>query len=463
MSPAVLHSLLFGTASAMAGVMTFAKADPFKRKGSAWIISFILLEAGCFLNMYSVNSSGSPTLLMIGGFANWASYFIIDRAFAEKPSYFNLVIVMMLQQVNTLVLYIVIRPMPEIFYVMSTYKAENVVDHLPECLFGIGIFLVGTWICLTIYARLFRRKREHNERVFMIICAILSVYVVCSYLIKVDVLRTDNRWVIGRLFMTSLMAFASVVFAITVTERVRVKREQEEKRKTLELLDRNYKEAVEKNKELRKIKHDLNKELQVIKLLAENGQNTEARSGMLDLLAKHSEYAELSFSGDAKFDMFISLIFREADDRGIILEHIIEQSRENIEAIDRYTSVLKKVIDELMDRSSRQYRRKNRSEQDEHSKQQGQSKHQRQSGKNIDDKPWMRITCRRKGRHTLFNVEYSIPQSEINRRKIISLITITRANELKSEQMLDSSIVSDGGNYYVEEADGRGLLSIMFD
>ena len=76
---------------------------------------------------------------------------------------------------------------------------------------------------------------------------------------------------------------------------------------------------------------------------------------------------------------------------------------------------------------------------------------------------WMRITCRRKGRHTLFNVEYSIPQSEINRRKIISLITITRANELKSEQMLDSSIVSDGGNYYVEKADGRGLLSIMFD
>lgn len=463
MSPAVLHSLLFGTASAIASMMAFAKADPLKRKASAWIISFILLEVGCFLNMYSVNSSGSLTLLMIGAFANWASYFIIDRAFAEKPSYFNLVIVMMLQQVNTLVLYIVIRPMPEIFYVMTTYKAENVVDHLPECLFGIGIFLVVTWICLAIYARLFRRKREHNERVFMIICAIWSVYTVYAYLVRIEVLRADNSWVIGRLFMSALMAFASIVFAITVTERVRVKREQEEKRKTLELLDRNYKEAVEKNKELRKIKHDLNKELQVIKLLAENGQNTEARSGMLDLLAKHSEYAELSFSGDAKFDMFISLIFREADDRGIILEHIIEQSKENIEAIDRYTSVLKKVIDELMDRSSRQYRRKNRSEQDEHSKQQGQSKHQRQSGKNIDDTPWMRIICRRKGRHTLFNVEYSIPQSEINRRKIISLITITRANELKSEQMLDSSIVSDGGNYYVEEADGRGLLSIMFD
>lgn len=463
MSPAVLHSLLFGTASAIASMMAFAKADPLKRKASAWIISFILLEVGCFLNMYSVNSSGSPTLLMIGAFANWASYFIIDRAFAEKPSYFNLVIVMMLQQVNTLVLYIVIRPMPEIFYVMTTYKAENVVDHLPECLFGIGIFLVVTWICLAIYARLFRRKREHNERVFMIICAIWSVYTVYAYLVRIEVLRADNSWVIGRLFMLALMAFASIVFAITVTERVRVKREQEEKRKTLELLDRNYKEAVEKNKELRKIKHDLNKELQVIKLLAENGQNTEVRSGMLDLLAKHSEYAELSFSGDAKFDMFISLIFREADDRGIILEHIIEQSKENIEAIDRYTSVLKKVIDELMDRSSRQYRRKKRSEQDEHSKQQGQSKHQRQSGKNIDDTPWMRITCRRKGRHTLFNVEYSIPQSEINRRKIISLITITRANELKSEQMLDSSIVSDGGNYYVEEADGRGLLSIMFD
>lgn len=463
MSPAVLHSLLFGTASAIASVMAFAKADPLKRKASAWIISFILLEVGCFLNMYSVNSSGSLTLMMIGALANWVSYFIIDRAFAEKPSYFDLAMVILLQQVSTLVLYIVIRPMPEIFYVMTTYKAENVVDHLPECLFGIGIFLVVTWICLAIYARLFRRKREHNERVFMIICAIWSVYAMYAYLIKVDVLRADNSWVIGLVLMSALMAFASVVFAITVTERVRVKREQEEKRKTLELLDRNYKEAVEKNKELRKIKHDLNKELQVIKLLAENGQNTEARSGMLDLLAKHSEYAELSFSGDAKFDMFISLIFREADDRGIILEHIIEQSRENIEAIDRYTSVLKKVIDELMDRSSRQYRRKKRSEQDEHSKQQGQLKHQRQSGKNIDDTPWMRITCRRKGRHTLFNVEYSIPQSEINRRKIISLITITRANELKSEQMLDSYIVSDGGNYYVEEADGRGLLSIMFD
>ena len=159
MSPAVLHSLLFGTASAIASVMAFAKADPLKRKASAWIISFILLEVGCFLNMYSVNSSGSLTLLMIGAFANWVSYFIIDRAFAEKPSYFDLAMVLLLQQVNTLVLYIVIKPMPEIFYVMTTYKAENVVDHLPECLFGIGIFLVVTWICLAIYARLFRRKR----------------------------------------------------------------------------------------------------------------------------------------------------------------------------------------------------------------------------------------------------------------------------------------------------------------
>lgn len=140
MSPVVLHSLLFGTASAMTGVMTFAKADPLKRKASAWIISFILLEVGCFLNMYSVNSFGSTTLLMIGAFANWVSYFIIDRGFAEKPSYFNLVMVYLLQQINTLVLYIVIKPMPKIFYVMTTYKAENVVDHLPECLLGIGIF-----------------------------------------------------------------------------------------------------------------------------------------------------------------------------------------------------------------------------------------------------------------------------------------------------------------------------------
>ena len=431
MSPVVLHSLLFGTASAMIGVMTFAKADPFKRKASAWIISFILLEVGCFLNMYSVNSSGSLTLLMIGALANSVSYFIIDRAFAEKPSYFDLAMVLLLQQVSTLVLYIVIRPMPEIFYVMTTYKAENVVDHLPECLFGIGMFLVGTGICLAIYVRLFRRKREHNERVFMIICAIWSVYAVCSYLIKVDVLRTDNSWVIGRLFMTSLMAFASIVFAITVTERVRVKREQEEKRKTLELLDRNYKEAVEKNKEL-----------QVIKLLAENGQNTEARSGMLDLLAKHSEYAELSFSGDAKFDMFISLIFREADEKGIVLEHIIEQSKEDIEVIDRYTLVLKKVIDEIMDRSSRTYRKK----------------------KIIaDDKPWMRITCRKKGKHILFNVEYSVDQSQIRKARIISWITISKAASLKSEGLINSSIVADGGNYYLEETDGRGLLTIMFN
>lgn len=432
MSPVVLHSLLFGTASAIASVMAFAKADPLKRKASAWIISFVLLEVGCFLNMYSVNSSGSTTLLMIGAFANWVSYFIIDRGFAEKPSYFNLMMVMLLQQVNTLVLYIVIRPMPEIFYVMTTYKAENVVDHLPECLFGIGIFLVVTWICLALYARLFRRKREHNERVFMIICAIWSV----------DVLRADNSWVIGLVLMSALMAFASIVFAITVTERVRVKREQEEKRKTLELLDRNYKEAVEKNKELRKIKHDLNKELQVIKLLAENGQNTEARSGMLDLLAKHSEYAELSFSGDAKFDMFISLIFREADEKGIVLEHIIEQSKENIEVIDRYTLVLKKVIDEIMDRSSRTYRKK----------------------KIIaDDKPWMRITCRKKGKHILFNVEYSVDQSQIRKARIISWITISRAASLKSEGLINSSIVADGGNYYLEETDGRGLLTIMFN
>ena len=442
MSPVVLHSLLFGTASAMTGVMTFAKADPLKRKASAWIISIVLLEAGCFLNMYSVNSFGSPTLLMIGAFANWVSYFIIDRAFAEKPSYFNLVMVYLLQQINTLVLYIVIRPMPKIFYVMTTYKAENVVDHLPECLLGIGIFWLGTWICLAIYAKLFRRKREHNERVFMILYAIFSLYAVYSYLVRVDVLRANNGWVIGRFFMTSLMAFAGIVFAITATERVRVKREQEEKRKTLELLDRNYREAVEKNKELRKIKHDLSKELQVIRLLAENGQNTEARSGMLDLLAKHSEYAELSFSGDAKFDMFISLIFREADEKGIVLEHIIEQSKENIEVIDRYTSVLKKVIDEIMDKSSRAYRKK----------------------KIIaNDKPWMRITCRKKGRHILFNVEYSVDQSQIRKARIISWITITRAASLKSEGLINSSIVADGGNYYLEEADGRGLLTIMFN
>ena len=163
---------------------------------------------------------------------------------------------------------------------------------------------------------------------------------------------------------------------------------------------------------------------------------------MLDLLAKHSEYAELSFSGDAKFDMFISLIFREADEKGIVLEHIIEQSKENIEVIDRYTLVLKKVIDEIMDRSSRTYRKK----------------------KIIaDDKPWMRITCRKKGKHILFNVEYSVDQSQIRKARIISWITISKAASLKSEGLMNSSIVADGGNYYLEETDGRGLLTIMFN
>ena len=462
MSRAAAFGVVFGIILGIQATIIWSKGTQFKRNVWCYIFTFVANVVSQGLNSYALVADNN-SLLLISTIMQLVMMYVIALLCTDGPVFFSIVLYVVLCRVNTLVIYIIASPFPGALYAFSVPDPDRMFSDPSDYVLGGVLFVLSAWLCAMVYRKIFPRNYRGGDRIWRIIyilycCTLIPVYVYRSIEVK------NSTWSIIIVTVTDLLiVLGMIAFSSSLKKRIYVVRKQEEKRRTLELLDRNYREAVEKNKELSKIKHDLNKELQVIKLLAENGQNTEARSGMLDLLAKHSEYAELSFSGDAKFDMFISLIFREADDRGIILEHIIEQSKENIEAIDRYTSVLKKVIDELMDRSSRQYRRKNRSEQDEHSKQQGQSKHQRQSGKNIDDTPWMRITCRRKGRHTLFNVEYSIPQSEINRRKIISLITITRANELKSEQMLDSSIVSDGGNYYVEEADGRGLLSIMFD
>lgn len=462
MSRAAAFGVVFGIILGIQATIIWSKGTQFKRNVWCYIFTFVVCGVEQGINSYALVADNN-SLLLISTIMQLVMMYVIALLCTDGSTFFSIVLYVVLCRVNTLVLYIIASPFPGALYALSVADPDRMFREPFDYVLGGVLLVLSTWLCVMVYRKIFPGNYRGGDRVFRIIyilfcCTLIPVHVYRSIEVK------NSTWSIIIVTVTDLLiVLGMIAFSSSLKKRIYAVRKQEEKRRTLELLDRNYREAVEKNKELSKIKHDLNKELQVIKLLAENGQNTEARSGMLDLLAKHSEYAELSFSGDAKFDMFISLIFREADDRGIILEHIIEQSRENIEVIDRYTSVLKKVIDELMDRSSRQYRRKKRSEQDEHSKQQGQLKHQRQSGKNIDDTPWMRITCRRKGRHTLFNVEYSIPQSEINRRKIISLITITKANELKSEQMLDSSIVSDGGNYYVEEADGRGLLSIMFD
>ena len=438
MSRAAAFGVVFGIILGIQATVIWSKSTNFKKNIWCYIFTFVTNSVSHGLNSYAL-VAGNNSLLVISIIMQLVMMYVIALLCTDGPTFFSIVLYVILGRITTLVLYIIASPFRGALYALSVPDPDRMFREPFDYVLGGVLLVLSTWLCVMVYRKIFPGNYRGGDGVFRIIyilyfCTMIPVYVYRSIEVK------NSTWSIIIVTVTDLLiVLGMIAFSSSLKRRIYAVRKQEEKRRTLELLDRNYREAVEKNKELSKIKHDLNKELQVIKLLAENGQNTEARNGMMDLLAKHSEYAELSFSGDAKFDMFISLIFREADDRGIILEHIIEQSKENIEVIDRYTSVLKRVIDELMDRSSRQYRRK------------------------AGDKPWMRITCRRKGRHTLFNVEYSMPQSEINRRKLISLITITRANALKSEQLLNSSIVSDGGNYYVEEADGRGLLSIMFD
>ncbi len=431
----ILYVLYTGGIAGLMCFIIWTKEIAFKRKTSYYIITLLVELIINVLNMYFTVAGNFFALSMLNViYTFWV--FMCARLFTEGAIYFNIVLWMALCKISTVAGYVVLRPFPGLFRAVSEVSVERFLADPSDCIIGFLVELLCGWFVSMVYRKIFPREYTGSDRPFKIIAIILYSAVLVSHNIRMVEQKRGNYEDMLIVIMQMFISVGVFVLVYNVGTRIYVKHEQEERRRTLELLDRNYREAVEKNRELKKIKHDLNKELQVIRALADSGQYTEARNGMLDIIEKHSEYAELSFSGDARFDMFVSMVYREAKDKNVILENIIEQSKENIEVLGRYIPVLSKVIDEVMGRSIKS----GRSEK--------------------DDRPWLRLSCRKVGRQLLFNVEYSISQTDINRRRFISLITITRAASLKSEQLMKSSIVADGGNYCIEEAMEEEFLAL---
>lgn len=123
---------------------------------------------------------------------------------------------------------------------------------------------------------------------------------------------------------TGLLFAVCMIFMAVLIKRngLSVQRQQLEKR--IEILNSRYEEVVSKNRELHKLKHELNKQAEMIRAVEGYVPEEVSHNIMKSMGAKlNQSLAGMSISGNLMLDTMLEKHYRELEKRGIVLETIL--------------------------------------------------------------------------------------------------------------------------------------------
>lgn len=245
MSRAAAFGVVFGIILGIQATIIWSKGTQFKRNVWCYIFTFVTNVVSQGLNSYALVADNN-SLLLISTIMQLVMMYVIALLCTDGPTFFSMVLYVILCRINTLVLYIIASPFPGALYVLSVPDPDRMFSDPSDYVLGEVLFVLSTWLCVMVYRKIFPGNYRGGDRVFRIIfilycCTLIPVYVYRSIEVK------NSTWSIIIVTVTDiLIVLGMIAFSSSLKKRIYAVREQEEKRRTLELLDRNYREAVEK-------------------------------------------------------------------------------------------------------------------------------------------------------------------------------------------------------------------------
>ena len=219
----------------------------------------------------------------------------------------------------------------------------NIYDHDDYLLFSvkrlneiswksIAVFTVSVVIVIFLEYPLISRilpYKPHLVPVYRIGAGLYLVIVMVDYIIEINAAAGGEfvwRGTIKSLSAICLSMFVVLLAVMAKRRRMNTHKKQLETR--IELLNSEYENIVEKNRELHKVRHELNKQAEILRVT--KGYVPEmVRMDMIGQIETSvaRSFSGMSLSGNLMIDTLLEKSYKELKDKGIVLETVLTPIR----------------------------------------------------------------------------------------------------------------------------------------
>ena len=299
---------------------------------------------------------------------------------------------------------------------------------------GAIILILLAYIVMIFYKRVVSGRLDflYSNKIFMLVYPVIIIINLVRYMAR---LKYYKNYMAPVMIFTILMWIAIIIILIYIynmLKKRRIMRENREAALIFENIFTNYEDMVKENNELRDLKHDLNRQLDVIKELSVTEGQQGAREYMLQLVTEKAGSLALPSSGNIDIDTILAIFGRKAAKLSVCFEEVIEPycdtKLETVELIGLFTIIMDDVF----------------------------AKCAKESGK-----PWVRISIRERGKNTMIKVEYSKHKKHYTFGKLFYHLILSGPDMIKNDIVLKRLMDKYDMTYIYEEDEEKNTLAMV--
>ena len=171
--------------------------------------------------------------------------------------------------------------------------------------------------------------KPHLKKAYRIAAGLYLIFVSIDYIIEINA-AAGGRFVWRGTFkgISALCLIAFIVFLAVMARQRNILEQKKQLTERIELLDKQYDEVVEKNRELHKVRHELNKQAEAVRAVKGYVPEKIRKDMMESITVKTGEaLAGMSLSGNLMIDSLLEKYYRELSEKGIVLETVLTPVR----------------------------------------------------------------------------------------------------------------------------------------
>ncbi len=372
--------------------------------------------------------------IIVGGLLETICYVFTVFCVTKGSLYYNVFVSILVLKLGSFVWGIFASLIPPVKQVlMESMIGADSPDSIFYTILGAGFLFLLTLLCGVIYRLLQPTGSEEyvgSDRIFLFGYIVLCIFMAVSQMIRYKAQNVSI--VVAAAFLFPIIVLQLLSYAYNKLERKRIEKEQQKLREHLSDIYQSYELAVRENKELKDIKHDMNKQLEVIRQLAQQEERSEVRKYLLQMTSSETGYGNLPLSGNQDVDAILAMLYLQTKKKSIMLETVVEPLDDLPLDQTELIVLLTSVSDEVMEKCT--------------------------AGTAT---PWIRFSIRRKGKNILFMVEYSMHKKFYAFKKVLSGLFLLELGYLKANGLVKDIVQKHQGIHITGADEEHGFISIM--
>lgn len=208
-------------------------------------------------------------------------------------------------------------------YLLFSEKQLNDISWQSIAVFALSVVVI---IILEYpVMQIISRYRSHFEGVYHVAATFYIIFILTDWIIEVNAASKGRFIMRGPAKVASaVFIVAFVVMIVVMIKRKNLSLQKKQLRNRMAMINSQYDEVVAKNRELHRVRHELNKQAEALRAM--KGYVPEKlREDMMDSVAARTgdALAGMSLSGNMMMDTLLEKHYRELKDKDIVLETVL--------------------------------------------------------------------------------------------------------------------------------------------